>query len=344
MPIDLPNSPTYPIPVDFNVTENELADAKFMGDFQSYPAEAFRASTTVRTFKIPYVNDHSDATAGGIQTIISEKLGYATIDNSTLQLTRFLPEVDFNFRHLVAARAQFWTMTYAGMDPDSDTVNLPPMQSGNQYKWAIVRVHYAAPRFKLGDRVSDISQFGEVPAKETSRFCFKDVRRAISYVTVKPGPFVWKALYDADPTNPAAQIKFEIPQVQGFEDIDVYWLGIPPDGVPVTALEACKGKCNLNPLTLPDNVPPTEDYPEQSLTLQTYDILDDWFPNGDKCCHVVYHFKRAPGTGGTTPDNPYGWNGLIYVGQNYYAEIKRIGGDGLFPTTIAYDNLFVLEP
>src|SRR5438132_4689873 len=133
MPIKPIDDLSYPNPEDFaTILENEFVPGNLIGSFQWMPPEAFRPSTTVRNFKVPF--DHTQENAAGrIADILATYLGYATLDDESEYgpLVRVLPFVDFHFTHLVASRCDLHTMSYRGEDPDTDPDNLPPMASAN---------------------------------------------------------------------------------------------------------------------------------------------------------------------------------------------------------------------
>lgn len=337
----------YPEPQDFTEFENELVPGRIIGSFQSYPAEAFRASTIVRTFRVDFANPN----VGSLKDIVSQKLGYAAMEAGTGNILRHLPEVDFYFDHLVAARVDLSTMSYQGLDPDSDPETKPPLASSNLYKYLIAQVHYSYPRFRIGDRDEDTSQIGAPPEFETDRFCTKEVRGAVSFFTGKPGSFVWDA--SSGLTSPNNQILFQIPQILPKEDLLVWWLGVPLDAFPLSAIARCRGKINAIDLELPE-VPPPKTYAAESIGLETYSYIDDAFPNGDKCVHICYHFKHKPAqitTDNGTIVDTFGFNGLLYPGTATFYRVKRAGaGDfssstyvGLFETADFHD-LFRPEP
>lgn len=355
----MPDHIQYPDPDDFDINENELASGDFSGSFQIYPAEAFRQSITTRTFMVPF--DDPLAAYGTLPQRIERKLGTATCDlqSEDREIVRFLPEVDFHFRHLVAARVDFKALAYRGLAPldhiypEPDAGTLPPMASSNLYEWLMLRVHYAYPRFRLGDRVSKTSQQGERPDFEQDRFCTKEVKAGITYVTVRPGPFEWD---DNSLSAKQKEINFPIPQVESYADLLVMWLGVPFNAMPTTAIDCCLGRINgdentLDQQRLPD-IPPPGLYDPETLLLQTYSYIDDAFADqnvaGDpsRLVHILYHFKHR--------NVPYGWNGYIFPGTATYKRVKRKGdGTGLFlkprnhpinDTPIEFDDLFRPEP
>jgi hypothetical protein len=91
----------------------------------------------------------------------------------------------------------------------------------------------------------------------------------------------------------------------------------------------------------------------ETLTLHTYDIIPDQFPNGDECAHVRMYFKyRSTITEGGSSEE-FGWNGYISPGTSTYYRVRRksstsddpfnSGYKGLFPLT-DFAGLFEPEP
>lgn len=353
----------FPTPDDFAIEETELAPGKLLGSFQTYLAEAFCSATTVRTFKIPFY-EHSDTSSrqriGVPGTLAGQILGYTTYDTESDPpggFQRILPWVDFHLRHHVAARVDISTMAYRGLDDGTDTATLPPMQSGNVYKFLIAQVHFAAPKFRLGNRVTPTSQYGELnPATETSRFFCAEIKNGIQYSTVAPGPYQWAG------THTGQQILFDVPAAIPFQDIIVTWLGLPASAVPLTALSNCLGRCNREPVLVPNfpRIVLGDTYDSEQLVLHTYNQIPDYFPNGDEMCHLQMVFKARIANNGklTFPDRiEYGWNHFLYPGTAGtfttpgYERVKRVGGPdypdpnyaGLFETA-NFDDLFLPEP
>lgn len=361
--------PNIPAINEFDIAENELAPGRLIGTFQSFPSDAFRNSTTIRQYLIPFVfptpigGEGDEGQPEGfpeaellsgtyLSRVMANILGscrYRNIDG-VATFTRLLPWTDFHFRHHVAARVDLNTVCYRGMEPDSEgpqtaVPTLPPVKSSNLWKWMIATVHFSAPRFYLGDRIEPDSQTGVNLGpfgSEVVRFCTKEVKSGISYVTAKPGLFRWEI--EAPITADTADILFSIPQVESFEDIVVWWLGVPPDAVPYTAIAKCKGRTNDSSVQL-HPVPPPEEYPSESLVLHTHNFIDDYFPNGDRCVHIQYVFKHRLIPVGTNGALLGGWNHLLYPGTAEYRKVQRKGDTtkGLFEKA-NYIELFRPEP
>jgi hypothetical protein len=366
--------PNFPLVNEFDIAESELAPGRLLGSFQCIPADAFRNSTTIRQYLIPFVfpqplgaelpGDPGEAEDEGqpetftedeiltgtyLSRVMTNILGSARYRKvgGVPTFTRLLPWTDFHFRHHVAARVDINTVCYRGMEPDSEgpqtaVPTLPPVKSSNLWKYVIATVHFAAPRFYLGDRIEPDSQTGENPPIESERYCTKEVKSGISYVTARPGLFQWEV--EAPVTQDTADILFAIPQVESFEDVIVWWLGVPPNAAPYTAIAKCKGKTNDSSLPLHPVPPPTE-YPAESLVLHTHNFIDDYFPNGDRCVHIQYIFKHRLVPVGTNNTLIGGWNYLLYPGTAEYRKVLRKGDttQGLFLESNFYD-LFRPEP
>lgn len=339
MPIDLP----YPTPEDFRIEETELAPGQIIGSFQVLPPDAFCGSTVVRSYQVPFMNpglatDDPKTALGYLGPFISQVLGYATYDEGGF--TRVLPWVDFHFRHMVASRVDIGTRVYGGLDESTNPEELPPLSSSNLYKYLTMQVHFASPRFRLGERFASNSQYGVTPEFETSRFFMAEIKRGIKYFTSKPGVYQWILGSDSH-----ADILFDVPLPQPFEDIILTWLALPPSAIPFSALDRCRNKTNYDVVVLPDIPKLTSDnlaY-QESLVLHTYQIIPDYFPNGDECAHLQMVLKHRPSFI-RGPNNEiietFGWNGFVYPGDGTYKRVRRKGSTSDDPTDPGYIGLF----
>lgn len=323
--------------------ENEWAPDSFMGTIQWLPPDAFTGSATTRTFKWP-----GNSTDPTFSQLVTQVLGYSANTLGTLE--RFLPWVDFTFTHLVASRIDLVPVSYQGMDAASDpfdgeSLTRAPLSSANVYKWYKARVHFQEPKFKLGDRLgtagSDMEdwQTGVTPSWETMRFCYKTITPGVSWVTVKPGAFQWDSTTGF--TGADADLKDPLSIPYNFNDVIVTWLGVPNSGVPKTAIDNCRNKVNADYVFLPD-LPPPEEYQVETLQLYTHKIIPSFYPNGERCSHVIYHFKEKPYRSGSTTG---GWNYFPYPGTGTEYKVVRKGDTSKGPfETANFADLFLMEP
>jgi hypothetical protein len=301
------NEPEIYTPEGFSAGENETAPGEFVGVFER------SGNHVLRSYLVPW-EDYFDW--------VTRYLGYSQYVGGALE--RRLPYRDYQHRNMVATRVEVRGVGYRGGDVGIQA----PLTSGNRYRWARLVVQFSTVPYLLGPLAEELGgdpdglehMLGETPDKETTRYCYKEVRPAIEYVTAKPGGFVWEDTGD--------DIRFPVPQQQSSEDITVTWYDLDENAFPDAAIEACQGKVNSAEIQLPA-FPPPVDYAAETLFLQTHTTTLRFSPNGLRACDLTYFFKRRPD----------GFNKLLDQAGNYRTVKRKGTSTGIFPTA-DFNRLF----
>jgi hypothetical protein len=308
------NEPEIYEPEEFPDTENETAPGEFVGVFE-------RTGTHIlRSYLVPWDNYFVH---------VQRFLGFSRMNGGTLE--RLLPYTDYQHRNMHCTRVEVRGVGYRG----GEVADQIPLTSTNVYRWARLICQFSTIPYHLGKRTNFSGEYsiqaggedenlGTQPDVETQRYCFKEVRPAIEYVTTKPGFLVWE--------DTGADINFPVPFMQSFEDVTVTWYDLPREAFPYDAIAECQGKVNDDALELP-GFPPPEIYPNETLLLQSHSTRLTFFPNGLEACDLTYFFKHRP----------TGFNSFLDQ-SGTYRQIKRKGTSTRLFAEADFKTLFQPQP
>lgn len=322
------------MPINDDIDPNAIPESergeRFFGRASSWDR---RGNQTIRTISVPW--DQRAETKLSI-------LGYSTVgagDSGEPIIQRYLPWQDFDDPSMIAVRIDEHPQGQRGAAYEDER---PQMMSGTRFDWTNFAITFAQPRWHLGDRTYALNDdglrvyfdLGEQPDFEQQRYCTKDVKRGIEYVSIKQGKgFIWG---DGVPTKDSV-VPFPVHVVSSFADIVITWMDVPEAAYPATAIADCEGKVNRTTMVLPDR-PLPDTAAAESLLLVTTETRPVYFPDGSVGFDVLYYFKYRP----------QGFNNFLDPVRGVYRPIKRLNPDDTDePYVFAradFDSLFRPEP
>jgi hypothetical protein len=149
------------------------------------------------------------------------------------------------------------------------------------YKLAQLTTLYETVPYAVKSRDAVTTPDGRVFEQE--RFCVRTVKFAGQYASFPSGALRYA---DADPRLTGKPVTENAGVILPYQSVELNWIGIPEDGVPVDAIETCFGRGNQTQFW--DGV---RNYDPETLLLTGAELERHVDPSGQRIMNVRYAFN-----------------------------------------------------